>query len=171
MSVVPLTAPYTMSTATLTIDLTNTGAGDDYTAAVSQAQFDPSFSSNTWTGIGGDALTFTSPASWALVLAIAQDLAPTGLLRFLLDHAGEQATVTLTPLAAEDPITAQVILAPGSIGGTADGSAAVATITMGVQGKPTFTVLPLADDDQDGDVLEYEDLTPATSATTSHDVA
>jgi hypothetical protein len=159
MVAVPLTAPYTMSTATLTIGI------DDYTAAVSQAQFDPSFSSNTWTGIGGDALTFTSPASWALVIAIAQDLAPDGLLRYLLDHAGEQVTVTLTPLAAEDPITAKVILAPGSIGGTADGSAAVATITMGVQGKPTFTVIPLADDaGNDADVLEYEDLIPVKSA-------
>jgi hypothetical protein len=157
MTAVPLTAPYTMSTATLTIGV------DDYTAAVSQAQFDPSFSSNTWTGIGGDALTFTSPASWSLVIAIAQDLAPTGLLRYLLDHAGEQVTVTLTPLAAEDPITASVILAPGSIGGTADGSAAVATITMGVQGKPTFTVLPLADTvTEEQDVLEYEDLTPVS---------
>src|SRR6187431_3275632 len=115
MAVVPLTTPYTMSTAVLTIGV------DDYTAAVSQAQFNPSFSSNTWTGIGGNALTFTSPASWALVIAIAQDLAPTGLLRYLLDNAGTQVDVTLTPLTGEEPITATVILAPGSIGGTADG--------------------------------------------------
>ena len=165
MVAVPLTAPYTMSTATITI------GDDDYTAAVSQAQFDPSFSSNTWTGIGGDALTFTSPASWSLVLAIAQDLDPAGLLRYLLEHAGEQVTVTLTPLAAEDPITASVILAPGSIGGTADGSAAVATITMGVQGKPTFApVVPLGAEQDDADVLEYDDLSTARGAT-SHDVA
>jgi hypothetical protein len=148
-----------MSTATITIGLGG-APGDDYTAAVSQAQFDPAFSSNTWTGIGGDALTFTSPASWSLVLAIAQDLAPAGLLRFLFDHAGESATVTLTPLAAEDPITATVILAPGSIGGSADGSAAVATITLGVQGKPAFVVV-VADEatTDDADVIEYEDLT------------
>lgn len=140
MVAVPLTTPYTMSTATLQIGV------DDYTAAVSQAQFDPSFSSNTWTGIGGNALTFTSPASWALVLSIAQDLAPAGLLRYLLTHAGEEVQVTLTPLADEDPITAQVILAPGSIGGTADGSAAVASITLGVQGAPSFVTTPLAAD-------------------------
>lgn len=136
MAVVPLAAPYTMSTATLVIGV------DDYTAAVSQAQFDPSFSTNTWTGIGGDALSFTSPASWALTVGIAQDLDPAGLLRYLLDHAGETATVTLTPLAAEDPITATVTLAPGTIGGSADGSAAVAVVTMGVQGKPQFVTVP-----------------------------
>jgi hypothetical protein len=141
MTVIPLTTPYTMSTATLTFGT------DDFTAAVSQAQFDPAFSSNTWTGIGGNALTFTSPASWTLNIAIAQDLAPTGLLRYLLAHQGEQVAVTLTPLAAEDPITAQVILAPGSIGGTADGSAAVATIALGVQGAPAFVVVAADDND------------------------
>lgn len=173
MVAVPLTTPYTMSTATITIQLEGGATADDYTAAVSQAQFDPSFSSNTWTSIGGNALTFTSAAAWALVLAIAQDLAPAGLLRFLLDHAGEAATVTLTPLAAEDPITAKVNLAPGSIGGTADGSAAVATITMGVQGKPEFVVVAgdvqddrRQDDRQDDELVEYDDLTP----TPSHDV-
>ena len=159
MAVVPLTAPYTMSTATVTIGLGVT-PGDDYTAAVSQAQFDPAFSSNTWTSIGGNALTMMSPASWSLVLAIAQDLAPAGLLRFLFDHQGEAATVVLTPLAAEDPITAEVLLSPGSIGGSADGSAAVASITMGVQGKPSFVVVT-ATDAQDEGVLEYEDLTPS----------
>src|SRR3954465_15292490 len=109
MTVVPLTTPYTMCAATLQI------GGDDYTAAVSQAQFDPAFSTNQWTSIGGNALTFTSPASWSLVIAIAQDLDPGGLLRSLLAHAGEQVHVTLTPLAAADPIEADVILAPGSI--------------------------------------------------------
>lgn len=143
MTLVSLTTPYTMSTATFTIGV------DDYTAAVSQAQFNPSVSTNTWTGVGGNALTFTGPATWALVLAIAQDLAPTGLLRYLLAHAGEQVTVTLTPLAAEDPITASVILSPGSLGGTADGSAAVATITMGVQGAPSFVTVTADENDTD----------------------
>src|SRR6187431_2034507 len=161
MTVVPLTTPYTMSTATLTIALDDLVPGDDYTAAISQAQFNPTFSTNPWYGIGGHTLTFTSPVAWALVVAIAQDLAPAGLLRFLLDNAGQPATVTLTPLAAEDPITANVILAPGAIGGTADGSAAVATITMGVQGAPEFVVVAAAaaDSDDDADVIEYDDLT------------
>jgi hypothetical protein len=161
MVAVPLTTPYTMSTATLTLGV------DDYTAAVSQAIFTPSVSLSTWRGIGGNQLTFPSPATWTLDVAIAQDLAPAGLLRYLLDHAGEEVDATLTPLAAEDPITAKVILSPGAIGGTADGSAAVATISLGVQGVPSFVVAAAATStpdvrqaDQD-EVLEYDDLTTA----------
>lgn len=132
MAVVPLTSPYVMQEATLEIDV------DDFTEAVSEVTFTPSATVSTWRGIGGNVRRASATAEWTLTLGHAQDLAPTGLTRYLLDHEGETKTVTLTPLTAGPSITADVIISPATIGGSAGSELTPGTVTLAVDGKPVF---------------------------------
>lgn len=134
MATINLARPFALKSATFTIGT------DDYTPAVSQAQFNPATSASTWRGIGGNIIKDQSVADWSLVLGFAQDLAPDGLTRFLLDHDGERATVSLVPVEGDPAtITATVILSPGSLGGTAGAELAASSVTLAVIGKPTVT--------------------------------
>jgi hypothetical protein len=136
MALIPLTNPYVMNSATFEIAL------DDYTAAVSQVQLDPTTQASTWRGIGGDVRRNQSKSEWSCTLGIAQDLAPTGLLRYLLDHDGESAEVTLTPEDGGPAVEVTLILAAGTIGGTAGADLATASVTMAVDGTPVFVDVP-----------------------------
>lgn len=136
MAVVPLTTPYALKTATLTL------GSDDYTAAVSQVLFTPSTSTSTWTGIGGNVISDLSTASWTVAIGYAQDLAPTGLTRYLLDHAGEKVPAVFTPKSGGPAINATVTLTPGAIGGTAGADLSTATATFAVDGAPVFNDAP-----------------------------
>lgn len=134
MPVVPLATPYSLKNALLLI------AADDFTQAVSQAQFDPKTTPSTFRGIGGHVVNQVSSADWTLTLSLAQDLDPAGLLRYLHLHEGEEREVTLAPIGDTGPeVTATVIIVPGTIGGSADGSTATATVALPVQGRPEFT--------------------------------
>jgi hypothetical protein len=105
-------------------------------------QLDPSTQASTWRGIGGNVRRNQSKSEWAATIGIAQDLAPLGLLRYLLDHDGESAAVTLTPEDGGPSIELTLILAAGTIGGTAGADLAVSSITMAVDGTPVFVDLP-----------------------------
>lgn len=137
MADVPLTNPFAMNNAVLEIGL---GYGattfDDYTEAVSQAEFTPTTSTGTWTGIGGNQLSFNSPTTWVLTTALAQDNTEDGLSDFLFDHDGEAATVRLTPVDGGRSWEGDVTLSPTAIGGTAGNTPAVGTATFPLQGKP-----------------------------------
>lgn len=134
MPVIPLAQAYTLKNALLTIE------ADDFTQAVSQAQFDPKTAPSTWRGIGGHVVNQVSAADWTLTLGLAQDLDPAGLARYLHLHEGEEREVTLSPIGATGPdVSATVIIVPGTIGGSADGSTATATVALPVQGRPEFT--------------------------------
>lgn len=125
-----LTSPYAMKSATLTVD------GTDFTQAVSQAEFQPSVSSGSFTSIGGHTVTESAPATWALALGLAQDDNPGGLLRYLYDNEGEQVSVSLQPRAGGTRWTADVILSPANVGGTAGNSPVTSTVTLAVSGRP-----------------------------------
>lgn len=128
----PLATPYSLKNAVLTI------ATDDFTAAVSQVEFVPSTSASTWRGIGGNVVRDQSIAEWACTLGLAQDLDPAGLLRYLLDHEGDEVDAVFTPKSGGPDVEATLILSPGTIGGTADGNIATASVTLAVVGAPTF---------------------------------
>lgn len=132
MAVIPLTSPYSLKNATMSI------AADDFTAALSKVQFDPSTSAATWRGIGGNVLRDQTVAEWTCVLEFAQDLDPDGLLRYLLDHEGEKVAAVFTPVSGGPDVLATITLSPGSIGGGADGNYATASVSLAVDGKPTF---------------------------------
>lgn len=132
MAVIPLTNPYSLKTATMTI------AADDFTAALSQVEFVPSTSASTWRGIGGNVVRDQTIAEWTANLGFAQDLDATGLLRYLHENEGTEVAAVFTPEAAGPTVSATIVLSPGTIGGTADGNIATGSVSLAVIGKPTF---------------------------------
>ena len=133
MAVIALTTPYSLKNATLSI------ASDDFTAAVSQVEFQPSTSASTWRGIGGNVVRDQSVAEWSVALGLAQDLDPAGLLRYLLDNEGETKTAVFTPTAGGPSVTADIIISPSTIGGTAGADIATGSVTLAVDGAPSFS--------------------------------
>ena len=132
MAVVPLTTPYSLKNATLTIDV------DDYTAAVTQVEFTPSTATSTVRTIDGVAHKDQSTAEWSCTIGFVQDLSATGLLRYLLANDGQSKDVTFTPETDGPSIDATLVVSPGTIGGTAGADLTTATVTL-VSTKPVFT--------------------------------
>jgi len=135
MTSVPLTTPVRMGKATLTI------AADDVTEPISGAEF-TSTTPTPWKGIGGKVVG--GDAEWTLTITAAQDTAPTGLLRYLLDNAGQQKAIVLTPLAGGPSITAEAALGvPSRIGGSMSSTGIEEfTSTCAVSGQPEFNDAP-----------------------------
>lgn len=128
--------PFVLKDATLTIE------ADNYEAHVSEVRFTPSSSSVQWQGLTPDAsFSDQSSATWACTLAYAQDWeTPGALSRYLFEHEGETVDAVFAPKAGGPAITAKIIITPGEIGGTVN-AYAVATVTLGVSGKPTLAPL------------------------------
>lgn len=134
MALVPLSKPYSLKSAILTID------ADDFTAAVSGIVLTPSSTSTEWRGIGGNTITDQSISGWKIKIDAAQDLDPTGLQRYLLDHEGEKKVIVFSPVGVTGPdVTITGTITPGQIGGAADGNISTFTAEMPVDGKPAFT--------------------------------
>jgi len=132
MAVVALTTPYSLKNATLSIE------ADDYTAAVTQVEFTPSTATSTVRTIDGVAHKDQSTAEWSCTIGFLQDLDAGGLLRYLLDNDGETKSVVFTPVTAGPSISADLVVSPGTIGGTAGADLTTATVTL-VSTKPVFT--------------------------------
>ncbi|MGV8965339.1 MAG: IPT/TIG domain-containing protein [Cellulomonas sp.] len=132
MATIALTTPYNLKNATLAI------AADDFTAAVSQVQFTPATTASTWRGIGGNVLKEQAVAEWSVTVGLAQDLDPTGLLRYLLENEGLKKSVAFVPLAGGPAVNAMLIIAPADIGGSAGADLASSSVTLSIIGKPTF---------------------------------
>lgn len=128
---------FMMGNATLTID------GVDYAAQVSSAVFTPTSSIVTWKGLKPTAVfTFPTNATWTLDLTYAQDFtADDTLASFLLAHEGETIeNVVFAPIAGGRTFTADITIAPGSIGGAVD-AVAEGTVSLGST-RPVMNVLP-----------------------------
>ncbi len=131
--------------ATITIDpiilndVTLTVGTDDYQAHVSQVEFTPSSSTVTWKGLTPSSVhSFGTTATWTCTLAYAQDwTTANSLSQYLFANEGESVEMTFEPKAGGPSFTATVIITPGAIGGSVD-SVAVATVTLGVSGKPAL---------------------------------
>lgn len=124
--------PFVLKDVLLTID------ADSYEAHVSQVQFDPSSSIQTWKGLTPTSVhTDATTATWQGVLAYAQDWEnPDSLSRFLYEHEGEEIDVVFKPRSGVGPSFAvTIIVTPGSIGGTVD-AFATASVTVGCKGRP-----------------------------------
>lgn len=143
MATVPLTNPFAMTDAVLEIGLGHGAvAFDDYTEAVSQAELTPATTTGTWTGIGGNTLTFQTPATWTATVGLVQDNDETGLSDFLFDNEGAEATLRLRPKAGGRGWEVDVTLSPTAIGGTFGNTPAAGTATFAVQGKPRKVAAP-----------------------------
>lgn len=120
-------------------------AADNYEAAVSKVQLDPTTSIVKWKGLTpASVYNFSTSADWTVTLEFAQDWTTTNSLgQYLLANAGKTVTMVFKPKkpasGTAPTVTAQVIIAPGAIGGAVD-TVAVASVTLAVVGVPTVAV-------------------------------
>lgn len=123
----------------LLTDVLLTLGTNDYEGSVSSVEFVPSSNIVTWKGMTPSAsYSFPTTATWQCNLSYAQDWETTNSLsRYLFDHEGETVTATFEPKNGGAGFTATLIIVPGSIGGAVD-AVAVAQVSLGVQGKPTY---------------------------------
>lgn len=129
--------PFIMGNASLTID------GETYQDQVSAVVFTPTASIVTWKGLTPDAVfTFPTTATWTLDLTYAQDFTTDDTLAmFLLEHEGETIeNVVFAPVTGGRTFTADITIAPGSIGGAVD-TVAEGTVSLGST-KPVPSVIP-----------------------------
>lgn len=124
--------PFVLKDVLLTID------EDDYEFHVSQVQFDPSSSIQTWQGLTPASVhTDSTIATWTGTLAYAQDWeTPSSLSRYLYDNEGEEKEVVFKPISGSGPsFGVTIIITPGAIGGTVN-QYATASVTVGCKGRP-----------------------------------
>lgn len=124
-------APILLNDVLLTI------GANDYQGSVNTVEFVPSTNIATWAGMApGASFSFPSRATWQANLGYAQDWeTPNSLSQYLHDHEGETVDATFEPKKGGTGFTAKLIIVPGSIGGAGD-AVAVASVSLGVQGKP-----------------------------------
>lgn len=139
MALVPVTQPYTMNNAKFDVLDPETGLPTgEYSDHVSQVQFDPSVTRASWTAISGYSITGQSAPTWTCTTTQVQDLAPGSFARFLHDNAGTERLVRFTPTDGAEAIDAMLVLAPGTLGGSAGADAQTSSVTHGVNGSPVF---------------------------------
>jgi len=110
---------------------------DEYTAHLSQAEFQPTQPTASFTDLDGLVTNFGGVSAWQLVLAGAQDWDTVNSLTALLNNSeGDDLTVSLEVPGGEWGAT--VVAAAVNIGGTT-GTPATFQKTLSVKGKPTFT--------------------------------
>jgi hypothetical protein len=149
-------------TLTLTAP-TGTGTAADVSCDVTAATLTPDTPEEVRKRLCGQK-TVTGKTTWTLELTWDQNWAPgsagppvvdVGLSQFLLEHDGELADFTLTwPLEATEA-SGVLRCKPGAFGGTA-GEIAEASLTLGLDGAPTFGPITLTTTDAD-DQPDIED--------------
>lgn len=126
--------PIYLKDVVLTVD------GDTYEKHVSGVTFTPSVTSATWKGLEPSAVfTNVGSSTWMIDLAYAQDWETTdSLSAYLFANEGAEITLSFVPVTGGGTWSATVIIVPGAVGGAVD-SYAVSTVSLPVQGRPTFT--------------------------------
>ena len=127
--------PLYLKDAVITVD------GDTYEKAVSSVKFTPSTTTATYKGLTPEAVyTESGSATWVVDIAYVQDWdGADSFSAYLFNNEGSQVTMTFKPQALSGgTFSATVIIAPGSVGGAVD-SFGTSTVSLGVQGKPTYT--------------------------------
>jgi hypothetical protein len=171
MPAVPV-APFVLKDATLLV------GADNYEAHVSQVEFAPSVSTITWQGLTPAAsFSDASSPSWTCALGYAQDwTTPNSLSQYLAEHQGETIAAEFVTNPGAGTHKANLIITPGAIGGSVN-AYAVATVTLGVSGQPTYVPPVAADAAQDlgADTTtrrdDVADATPADRTTDPDDWA
>jgi len=131
MAIIVPSKPFTLMNATFTI------GDDEFSQIVNQVEFVPSANATPFRGFK-NTMTAIEPASWVCNIGFQQDVAPDSLLRFLLDHEGEERDCTFRPRLDGPSMAATLTLSPANVGGSLAGGYATSTVTLGVQGKPEF---------------------------------
>lgn len=139
MAVIPLTKPYSLKAAQLVI------GSDNFEAAVTGVQFDPTNSPTVARFINGGIYKDAAVPDWTATVGLAQDLAAGSLTRYLLANSGLTKSCVFTPIAGgAEAVSASLIILPGSLGGIADGNLAMASVQLPVIGTPVLAASPAA---------------------------
>lgn len=118
-------SPFVLKNVLLTIGT------DSYEKHVSQVEFSPSASTQTWKGLGGNTHTAQGLADWTVTLTYAQDWeTANSLSQYLLANEGTNVSVTFEPVSGDAGFTSTVTLSPGSVGGQ-QGTFATSSVTLG----------------------------------------
>lgn len=122
--------PVDLRNATLHID------ADDYTLSVDQVRFTPVNEYLTERLYGSPDRAFLIRTNWSVQVGFVQDYTnPDSLALYLIEHAGQEKTITF-----EVPgrvIAATVLVLPAQLGGVAN-TIPAAVVTMPVYGAPDF---------------------------------
>jgi hypothetical protein len=112
---------------------------NDYEAHVSKVEFAPTASVVVWKGLTPTSThSFPTRATWVCNLDFAQDWETVNSLsQYLFENEGDQVVATFEPVDGGAGFTANLLLTPGSIGGTVD-QVPTSTVSLGVNGKPVL---------------------------------
>ncbi len=135
----PVVLPYVLKTASCLITRDGAADTDDFTDHVGEITLTPNVQSGSWTGVGGNVISEQGIATWTAGLGLIQDLDANGLLRYLLIHEGEKATIACALVDSADVVTVTVKLSPATIGGPVGSNPLTGTVTMAVDGKPQWS--------------------------------
>lgn len=103
----------------------------NFEAAISGVTFTPTSTAASWTGIGGNSFTEQATPTWVAGIDYVQDWeTPGSFSNFLMDHAGETLPCTFTPKRGGRPVSANLSIVPGPIGGAGQ-AYATATVSLG----------------------------------------
>ena len=136
----PVTRPYALKTATALFKLTSVGATvEDFSDHIDEITLAPSQTTGTpFVAINGKTIQENGSSTWSVTNNLVQDLDDGGFLRWLLDHEGQKCQVLYTFAAGTDPLPVTVTLASPGLGGKADGSVTVTSVTMPIDGAVNF---------------------------------
>lgn len=134
----PITTPLTFGTSTVTAAVVGATDTDTLTPQVGEVTFTPNTQTGTWTGVGGNVVQAQSIASWTMTLGCIQDLAATGMLRWLLNNEGKKAVFTIL-LITGVTVTITATISPAQIGGATGNPILTSTVTLACDGKPVFS--------------------------------
>lgn len=129
--------PMTLKDVSLLIGPTATNY--EFRTSVESVQFVPSASAVSWTGLGLNAFTDMTTATWTCVLTYIQDWETTNSLSaYLYANEGQTLDIVFKPKnAGAKSWTGKVIVTPGAVGGDVN-SVATASVTLGMPAKPVL---------------------------------
>lgn len=134
----PITTALSYKVATVTAAVTGSADTDTLTPQVSEITFTPATQSASWTGVGGNVLQSQGIATWTLTLGMIQDVATSGMVRWLLTNEGKTCVFTCL-LTTGVTVTITATLSPAQIGGPVGPGYLVSTVTLACDGKPVFS--------------------------------
>lgn len=134
----PVTTPLSYKVATLTAAIVGATDTDTLSPQVSEIMFVPTTQSASWTGVGGNVVSDQSIATWAVTLGMIQDVAASGMLRWLLANEGKKCVFT-SLLTTGVTATFTATISPAQIGGPVGPGYLTSSVSLAMDGKPVFS--------------------------------
>lgn len=134
----PVTTPLAFKVATATAAVVGAADTDTLTPQIGEITLIPSTQSGSWTGVGGNVVQDQGIATWQLKLGMIQDVATSGMLRWLLTNEGKKCVFTFL-LTTGVTVAITATLSPAQIGGPVQPGYLTSEVTLACDGKPVFS--------------------------------